>query len=117
VINAEHRQLWQTTVSDALPQVGTEFNPPHSAFLSLALIAGLVVGAGFWGFGADLIGRRLVFNTTLLIAGVFGIAAGGANSFVSCAVLCSFIGFGVGGNRKPIRFNSWFERLSLSSAC
>jgi hypothetical protein len=117
VINAEYRQLWQTTVSDALPQVGIEFNPPHSAFLSLALIAGLVIGAGFWGFGADLVGRRLVFNTTLLIAGVFGIAAGGANSFVSCAVLCSFIGFGVGGNRKFIQSVSQFVILRLSSAC
>jgi MFS family permease len=109
--------LWQTTVSDALPQVGIEFNPPHSAFLSLALIAGLVIGAGFWGFGADLIGRRLVFNTTLLIAGVFGIAAGAANSFVSCAVLCSFIGFGVGGNRKPIQSITRFMKLIFSSAC
>jgi hypothetical protein len=107
-INAEDQQLWQTTVSDALPQVGIEFDPAHPAFLSLALIAGLVVGAGFWGFGADLIGRRLVFNTTLFIAGVFGIAAGGANSFVTCAVLCSFVGFGVGGNRTPIQSISPF---------
>ncbi|KAF2174065.1 hypothetical protein M409DRAFT_16339 [Zasmidium cellare ATCC 36951] len=91
-------QLWQTTVSDALPQVGLEFHPQHEAFLSLALITGLVVGAWFWGFGCDLIGRRLAFNTTLFIAGVFGIAAGGANSFVTCASLCACIGFGVGGN-------------------
>jgi MFS family permease len=46
----------------------------------------------------DLIGRRLAFNLTLLFAGVFGTAAGAANSFVSCAVLVSFCGFGVGGN-------------------
>lgn len=91
-------QLWQTTVSDALPQVGVEFNPEHPAFLSLALITGLVVGAAFWGLGCDLIGRKLAFNTTLFIAGVFGIAAGGANSFIACAGLCACIGFGVGGN-------------------
>ncbi|EXJ57717.1 uncharacterized protein A1O5_12507 [Cladophialophora psammophila CBS 110553] len=91
-------QLWQTTVSDALAQVAVEFTPKHSAFLSLALIAGLVVGATFWGLGCDLIGRRLAFNLTLFLAGVFGTAAGAANSFVSCAVLVSFCGFGVGGN-------------------
>ena len=91
-------QLWQTTVSDALPQVGIEFNPPHEAFLSLALVSGLVVGAWFWGLGCDLIGRKLAFNTTLFIAGLFGIAAGGADSFVACACLCACIGFGVGGN-------------------
>ncbi|KAF2095790.1 MFS general substrate transporter [Rhizodiscina lignyota] len=106
-------QLWQTTVSDALPQVGVEFTPQHSAFLSLALIAGLVCGAGFWGFGADLIGRRLVFNTTLFIAGVFGIAAGAANSFVCCAVLCAFIGFGVGGN-LPVDGAIFLEFLPAS---
>ncbi|KAJ9620738.1 uncharacterized protein PV06_03357 [Exophiala oligosperma] len=91
-------QLWQTTVSDALAQVAVEFTPKHSAFLSLALIAGLVVGASFWGLGADLIGRRLAFNLTLLIAGVFGTAAGAAPNFVGCAVLVSLCGFGVGGN-------------------
>ncbi|KAK5735813.1 hypothetical protein LTR17_007823 [Elasticomyces elasticus] len=91
-------QLWQTTVSDALALVGVEFNVPHPAFLSLALIAGLVCGAAFWGFGSDLIGRRLSFNLTLFIAGVFGLCAGAATSFVGCAVLVAFCGFGVGGN-------------------
>jgi hypothetical protein len=46
-------QLWQTTVSDALAQVAVEFQPKHSAFLSLALIAGLTVGATFWGLGCE----------------------------------------------------------------
>jgi len=85
-----------------LSQAALEFNVEHSAFLSLALIAGLFVGASFWGLGSDLIGRKVAFNTTLFIAAVFGIAAGAAPTFISCAVLISFIGFGVGGNRKFI---------------
>jgi hypothetical protein len=100
LFSSKNSQLWQTTVSDALAQVAVEFQPQHSAFLSLALIAGLVCGAGFWGLGSDLIGRRLAFNLTLLIAAVFGIAAGAAPNFIACAVLVSFIGFGVGGNRE-----------------
>lgn len=51
-------QLWQTTVSDALAQVAVEFTPKHSAFLSLALIAGLVMGATFWGLGSKSTGPR-----------------------------------------------------------
>jgi MFS family permease len=90
--------LWQTTVSDALQQVGVEFNPKHPAFLSLASIAGLVVGASFWGLGSDLIGRRLAFNITLFIGGLFGLAAGAAPNFISCAVLVALCGFGIGGN-------------------
>lgn len=52
---------------------------------------------GTWGILADLIGRRLSFNITLFIAGVFGIAAGGANTFTTLGALIACVGFGVGG--------------------
>ena len=45
-------QLWQTAVADALAQASVEFNEKHSAFLSLALVAGLMFGASFWGMGS-----------------------------------------------------------------
>ncbi|KAI0087699.1 MFS general substrate transporter [Irpex rosettiformis] len=70
----------------------------QSPFLSLAVNIGLLVGALLWGLGTDIWGRRLSFNLTLLIAGVFGLAAGGANSFVSLASLLAVVGVGVGGN-------------------
>jgi hypothetical protein len=41
---------------------------------------------------------RYAFNTTLLIGGAFGIAAGGANSFAVLAVLVAFMGLGIGGS-------------------
>ena len=41
---------------------------------------------------------RLAFNITLLIGGIFGVAAGGANSFVALAVLITFAGVGVAGS-------------------
>ncbi|KAI0790125.1 MFS general substrate transporter [Irpex lacteus] len=70
----------------------------RSPFLSLAVNIGLLVGALIWGLGTDIWGRRISFNLTLLIAGVFGLAAGGANSFVSLASLLAVVGVGVGGN-------------------
>ena len=70
----------------------------QSPFLSLAVNIGLLVGALLWGLGTDIWGRRLSFNLTLLIAGVFGLAAGGANNFVSLASLLAVVGVGVGGN-------------------
>ena len=70
----------------------------QSPFLSLAVNVGLLVGALLWGLGTDIWGRRLSFNLTLLIAGVFGLAAGAANNFVSLASLLAVVGVGVGGN-------------------
>ena len=52
---------------------------------------------GTWGILADLIGRRLSFNITLFLAGVFGVAAGGANNFTTLGALIACMGFGVGG--------------------
>ncbi|CAA7263985.1 unnamed protein product [Cyclocybe aegerita] len=72
-----------------------KFNPP---FLSLAVNAGLLVGAIFWGLGCDIWGRKLCFNVTLFIAGVFGLASGGSPNFVTVASLLAVMGVGVGGN-------------------
>jgi len=44
------------------------------------------------------VGRRICFNTTLLISSVFGLAAGGANSYVTFCALLACTGLGVGGN-------------------
>ena len=41
---------------------------------------------------------RYAFNITLLIGGAFSVAAGGANSLVSLALLVSLVGMGVGGS-------------------
>lgn len=43
-------------------------------------------------------GRRLAFNTTLFLAGVFGLAVGGGPSWVGTCGLYAAMGFGVGGN-------------------
>ncbi|KAF7309596.1 MFS domain-containing protein [Mycena indigotica] len=80
-----------------LSPVVTEFNF-NGPFLSLAANAGLLVGAIFWGVGSDIWGRRWSFNLTLLIAGVFGVAAGGSSNFLQLASLLACVGVGVGGN-------------------
>lgn len=59
---------------------------------------GLFVGAVFWGLGCDIWGRRWSFNITLLIAGIFGLAAGGSSDFLALASLLAVLGVGVGGN-------------------
>ncbi|KAJ1036336.1 hypothetical protein NDA13_000216 [Ustilago tritici] len=66
--------------------------------LQTAFSAGLTVGALFFGFAVDVVGRRWSFYLTTLIASVFGIASGGAGSFETLCVLAALIGFGIGGN-------------------
>lgn len=52
-------------------------------FTTCSLFVGLIVGATFWGFASDTIGRRPAFNMTLFLCGTFGLAAGGGNSWVA----------------------------------
>ncbi|KZV77367.1 MFS general substrate transporter [Peniophora sp. CONT] len=90
--------IWFQAVAIILPQVQVELPVSHVEYATLSLYAGLIVGASTWGILADVVGRRLSFNITLFIAGVFGIAAGGAGTFTQLGALIACIGFGVGGN-------------------
>ncbi|KAF8637758.1 hypothetical protein AX17_002600 [Amanita inopinata Kibby_2008] len=105
--------LWLQTVAIALPQVQQELNPSRVEFATLALYVGLILGATLWGVLADLIGRRMSFNITLFLAGVFGIAAGGANNFVTFAALVACMAFGIGGN-LPVDGALFLEHIPQS---
>ncbi|KAK2467276.1 hypothetical protein APHAL10511_000825 [Amanita phalloides] len=105
--------LWFQGVAIALPQVQRELNPSRIEFTTLGLYAGLITGAMTWGILADLIGRRLSFNVTLCLAGIFGIAAGGANNFVAFVALVACTGFGVGGN-LPVDGAMFLEHIPQS---
>lgn len=43
---------------------------------------------------------RWCFNVTLLIAGIFGLAAGGSPNFIALASLLALVGVGVGGTLR-----------------
>ena len=63
---------------------------------------------------SDIIGRRPAFNATLFIAGVFGLAVGGANSWVGACGLYAALGVGVGGN-LPVDGALFLEFLPFAS--
>lgn len=52
---------------------------------------------------------RWSFNLTLLIAGVFGFAAGGSPDFVTLASLIAVVGVGVGGTFTKFHDESCIE--------
>ena len=59
-------------------------------------------------------GRRLAFNATLFLAGVFGLAVGGGPSWVGTCGLYAAMGFGVGGN-LPVDGSLFLEFLPSAS--
>lgn len=81
------------------PPVQKEFKVKRIAFLTVAKYAGLVLGSTSWPITSDFIGRRVAFNTTLIISSVAGLVGAGSPNFVAIATFCAFIGFGTGGNQ------------------
>jgi MFS family permease len=53
---------------------------------------------------ADIIGRRLAFNCTLFMVGIFLIAAGGNNNIYTYGAMMALVGFGSGGNLPVARY-------------
>ncbi|KAH6957719.1 major facilitator superfamily domain-containing protein [Ilyonectria sp. MPI-CAGE-AT-0026] len=66
--------------------------------LTIASYVGMLTGALFWGFGADIIGRKYSFNISLFICSISCIIAGSMPSWESLGVWVAFISFGAGGN-------------------
>ncbi|KAJ2932943.1 hypothetical protein H1R20_g4158, partial [Candolleomyces eurysporus] len=89
--------LWPIVTGLILPPTVNEFNfePP---WLKLGQNIGLLIGAAFWGVGADVWGRKISFNLTMLIIAIFSISAGGSPNFVTLTSLATVWSVGVGGN-------------------
>lgn len=80
----------------------------------MSLFTGLCIGAVSWGTASDVIGRRLAFNTTLFLAGVFGLSVGGSHNWITVCALYSCLGLGVGGN-LPVDGALFLEFLPFAS--
>lgn len=59
---------------------------------------GLMLGSLFWGFGGDIIGRKIAFNSSLLLASIFGFFTGGTSSYAMYCIMMALNAFCAGGN-------------------
>ncbi|KAI2473249.1 MFS general substrate transporter [Annulohypoxylon bovei var. microspora] len=109
--------LWMQGVSLTLPSLSEEFGVSEKQvrYTTSSLFVGLCIGSFFWGLGADIIGRRVAFNVTLLITSIFGIWAAYASSWASVCILFACMGTGVGGN-LPVDGALFLEFLPDSSS-
>ncbi|KAK0617953.1 major facilitator superfamily transporter [Bombardia bombarda] len=105
--------LWPITTSLIFTPIANEFHPSRPPLLSLSQNIGLLAGAVFWGFGADVFGRKMAFSLTLGITAVFGMVAAGAPSFAAIGVFAALWSFGVGGN-LPVDSAIFLEFLPAS---
>ncbi|BCR94425.1 putative sugar transporter [Aspergillus luchuensis] len=108
--------LWLQGVALTLTPIASEFGVSTTwvRFTTCSLFLGLCIGASFWGIASDIIGRRPAFNMTLFICGVFGIAAGGAPTWIGACALYACLGLGVGGN-LPVDGALFLEFLPFAS--
>ncbi|KAG8736829.1 hypothetical protein FRC10_008820, partial [Ceratobasidium sp. 414] len=60
-------------------------------------ISGFWSGLG-WGLGSDIWGRKISFNTTLAIVGIFATVAAASPTFTALSVFAALWSIGVGGN-------------------
>ncbi|KAF9055581.1 MFS general substrate transporter [Panaeolus papilionaceus] len=90
--------LWPIVTGLILPPVLNEFQGSQGPFLKLGQNIGLLIGAVFWGAGSDIWGRRLSFNVTMLIIGVFAVSAGASPNFTVLTTMVTLWSLGVGGN-------------------
>ncbi|KAI0769081.1 sugar transporter [Trametes elegans] len=89
--------LWPIVTGLILDPVVNEFHF-QGPYLKLGQNIGLLIGAAFWGVASDVWGRKWCFNITLLITGVFAIAAGGSQNYIALCALATVWSIGVGGN-------------------
>jgi len=79
-------------------QAALEFQPSFTRGLTVAAYSGMLVGALFWGLGADVIGRRFAFNCSLFICSIFAIVAGASPNWYVLGLFVALTAFGAGGN-------------------
>lgn len=60
--------------------------------------AGLITGSIIFGFGADLIGRKIAFNSSLILTALFGFLTGGTSSYAMYCIFMFLSTVAAGGN-------------------
>jgi MFS family permease len=58
----------------------------------------MLIGALFWGMTADIMGRKIAFNVSLVFCSVFAIVAGASPNWEVLGVFVCLSAFGAGGN-------------------
>ncbi|MFC4639612.1 MFS transporter [Deinococcus hohokamensis] len=96
----------------ALPGINASFGlgpgAPEAKWLLSATFAGMFLGAWFWGWAADRLGRRTVFLTTVSLGVVFGLLGAFAPGLAWLVAARFLTGFAIGGT-LPVDYSMMAE--------
>ena len=88
------------TIALILPRVKQEFGLAEdvAGIIPSIEFAGMFVGALFWGWLSDVIGRQKAFFYTLVVGALFGLSSAFSPNWIFLTICLFVMGFGIGGN-------------------
>lgn len=96
-------QFWIMAFTIIAPSTANEnqlFYPNNKfGYLFISLSVGLATGAAVWPILADLIGRKAVFTSTVVLMGMGGLVGAGMTEFTGLCVVGAVVGFAISGNQ------------------
>ena len=75
------------------------FSGDKSSYLFVSLAVGLTAGATAWPWMSDVLGRRWIFTSTIVLMGMGGLVGAGMPSFTGLCVVGFVVGFAAAGNQ------------------
>lgn len=76
------------------------FSGNNEDYLFITLFVGLTVGGTLWPMMSDVLGRKWMFTSTLVLMGMGGLVGAGMPSFTGLCVVGFVVGFAVAGNKS-----------------
>ncbi|KAE8367909.1 major facilitator superfamily domain-containing protein [Aspergillus caelatus] len=95
--------FWMMSFVVVAPSASNEaqffFSGDKPSYLFVSLAVGLTVGATAWPCMSDVLGRRWIFTSTIVLMGMGGLVGAGMPSFTGLCVIGFVVGFAVAGNQ------------------
>lgn len=93
-------QMLVVSIGLVLPQVTKQWNVDKPGLIIVSLYTGSLIGAAGCGYLLDVIGRKLVWQTSLFLVTIFTLIAAGSPNFYALGVFIGLQTIGAGGNSR-----------------
>ncbi|KAJ5817264.1 hypothetical protein N7447_009497 [Penicillium robsamsonii] len=95
--------FWVMSFLVIAPSAGNEaqffFPGDNTDYLFISLFVGLTIGGTAWPMMSDILGRKWMFTSTIVLMGMGGLVGAGLPSFTGLCVVGCIVGFAVAGNQ------------------